>query len=92
MVINQGLVIYKGAEVKKNTKHNILLMCAYILMGLIAGMIYLFIYSIKHNNLFGIVLSCILFCVFLFLLIIITCLRPYKNKKKVKKDRMMVKK
>lgn len=70
---------------KKNTKHNLLVICLYILLGLLGCMIWLFIYGIKNNISLVIILSSIGFCCFSFLIILVFKYRPFKNKQKKKK-------
>lgn len=69
---------------KKDTKHNLLETCMYILLGLIVVTIYAFIEGISRSTLLLIILCPIVFCIAIVLLIFVFRARPYKNRKKRK--------
>jgi hypothetical protein len=64
---------------KKNIKHNLYEVCTYLLLFLIIGSVYFFVYGVMNKVLLVIILTPITFCIFVIFLIIIFRTRPYKN-------------
>lgn len=72
---------------KKNTKHNLLEVCLYILLAMIVAMISIFIYGILNKVIVMMIVSGILFVIFCLLVFLVFRLRPYKSENKTKKNK-----